>query len=106
MYLDAKRGKRAGIFSADYPRADDSKCFRKCADLENFVRVMHARMLEWELRGTHRRRAGGDKNFLAAQQSIRDDFHAIGIDKAGHAVKRLDLVSAQLLLPAFPVVRD
>ena len=55
MYLDAKRGKRAGIFSADYPRADDSECFRKCADLENFVRVMHARMLEWELRGTHRR---------------------------------------------------
>ena len=55
MHLDAKGGKRAGIFSADYPRADDGECFRKCADLENFVRVMHARMLEWELRGTHRR---------------------------------------------------
>jgi hypothetical protein len=33
-------------------------------------------------------------------------MHRVGIDKAGRAVKRLDLVSAQLLLPAFPVVRD
>src|SRR6266513_3913477 len=53
MHLNTERGKRAGIFSADYPRADDSECFRKCADLQNFVRVMHVRMLEWELRRTH-----------------------------------------------------
>ena len=54
MHLDAERGESAGIFRPDHARADNRQGFRKHADLENFVGVMHARMLERKLRRTHR----------------------------------------------------
>ena len=54
MHLDAERGESAGIFRADHAGANDCQGFRQHADLEDFIGVMHAGMLERKLRRAHR----------------------------------------------------
>ena len=99
MHLNSERGESAGIFRTDHAGADNGQSLRERADLENFVGIMHAGMLERKLRRAHRRRPGSDKNFLTAQQSIWRDAHGVGVDKSRCTMKRLDLVAAHLLFP-------
>ena len=53
MHLDAESVESTGIFRTDHARPHNRESFWERADLENFVRVMHARMLERKLGRTH-----------------------------------------------------
>ena len=55
MHFDTKRGKGAGILRADHACAYHRHGFGQHANLKNFVRIVHAWMLERELRRTHGR---------------------------------------------------
>ena len=48
MHLDAERGEGAGVFAADHAAADDDELLRHRRELEDFVRVVHAVVLEAE----------------------------------------------------------
>ena len=71
MHFGAQRGERAGVFAADHAAADHDELFRQRLEFEDFVRVMHAVVLEGKLRRSQWRRTRGDQNLLAVNQFFR-----------------------------------
>ena len=100
--LRAQRRERAGVFATHHAAADHDQFFRQHLEVENFIRVMHPVVLELKFRRTHRRRTGGDENFVAAQQRDRalvlDHLDGVRVHEARRAVKFLDAVGPQALL--------
>ena len=74
MHFGTQRGERAGIFAADHAAADHDELLRQRLEFEDFVRVMHAVVLEGELRRSQGRRTCGDENLLAVNQFFRAAF--------------------------------
>ncbi len=64
---DAQRGEHAGVFAADDAAAGHEHRRRDFAEVQDVVRVIHARVVEGEIRRVKRVRASGDEHLVRVQ---------------------------------------
>src|SRR5690606_1692078 len=95
--LDSQSTEDRRILATDHPGAIDDQRARRVVELENGIAVIDARMVEVDIRGAIRPRAGGDDEFPGDQPIHRDlavdQFHGVAVGKAPLAVEQVDTVA-------------